>query len=82
MIDLTKEILIQDINNITGKKLSERDFIYGSNSSLKSIEFVQIISFIEDEYISSDEVDLLHQFSFEDNEMDINDFYNFIKKWI
>ena len=50
--------------------------------ALKSIEFVQIISFIEDEYISSDEVDLLHQFSFEDNEMDINDFYNFIKKWI
>ena len=35
LIDLTKEILIQDINNITGKKLSERDFIYGSNSFKK-----------------------------------------------
>ena len=82
MINLTEEKIIKDIKNITGKKLSSKDFIYGRNTSLESIEFVQIIAFIEDEYIAHKDIDLLHEFSLEYNEIDVKDFCNFIKKWI
>ena len=82
MIDLTSENIIKNIKNITGKTISTKDIIYGPNSSLESIEFVQIIAFIEDEYISRDDIDLLYEFSREYNEIDTNGLCHFIRKWI
>ena len=82
LIDLKEENIINDIKNITGKTLSAKDFIYGRNSALESIEFVQIIAFVEDEYIAHQDIDLLYEFSLEYNEIDIKGFCSFIKKWI
>ena len=82
MIDLTSENIIKNIKNITGKTISAKDIIYGPNSSLESIEFVQIIAFIEDEYISRDDIDLFYEFSLEYTKIDINGLCHFIKKWI
>ena len=81
MPEFNKEKIIDEIKKITGKTISMEDFIYGPNSSLKSIEFIQIIAFIEDEFISSENIDLLYEFSNQFQEASLYDLLEFIKKW-
>ena len=81
MSELSKDHIINEIKNITGKTISTEDFIYGPNSSLKSIEFIQIIALIEDEFISSENIDLLYEFSNQFQEASLYDLLEFIKKW-
>jgi len=79
--EFKKDKIIDEIKKITGKSISIEDFIYGPNSSLKSIEFIQIIAFIEDEFISSENIDLLFEFSNQFQEASLYDLLEFIKKW-
>lgn len=81
MSEFKKDKIIDEIKKITGKSISIEDFIYGPNSSLKSIEFIQIIAFIEDEFISSENIDLLFEFSNQFQEASLYDLLEFIKKW-
>ena len=81
MSEFNKDKIIDEIKKITGKSISIEDFIYGPNSSLKSIEFIQIIAFIEDEFISSENIDLLFEFSNQFQEASLYDLLEFIKKW-
>ena len=81
MSEFNKDKIIDEIKKITGKSISIEDFIYGPNSSLKSIEFIQIIAFIEDEFISSENIDLLYEFSNQFQEASLYDLLEFIKKW-
>ena len=81
MPEFNKEKIIDEIKKITGKTISIEDFIYGPNSSLKSIEFIQLIAFIEDEFISSENIDLLYEFSNQFQEASLYDLLEFIKKW-
>ena len=81
MSEFNKEYIVNEIKKITGKSISIEDFIYGPNSSLKSIEFIQIIAFIEDEFISSENIDLLYEFSNQFQEASLYDLLEFIKKW-
>ena len=81
MPEFNKEKIIDEIKKITGKTISIEDFIYGPNSSVKSIEFIQIIAFIEDEFISSENIDLLYEFSNQFQEASLYDLLEFIKKW-
>ena len=81
MSEFNKDKIIDEIKKITGKSISIEDFIYGPNSSLKSIEFIQIIAFIEDEFISSENIDLLFEFSNQFQEASLYDLLEFTKKW-
>ena len=81
MSEFNKEYIVDKIKKITGKNISIEDFIYGPNSSLKSIEFIQIIALIEDEFISSENIDLLYEFSNQFQEASLYDLLEFIKKW-
>ena len=81
MSEFNKEYIVNEIKKITGKNISIEDFIYGPNSSLKSIEFIQLIAFIEDEFISSENIDLLYEFSNQFQEASLYDLLEFIKKW-
>ena len=81
MAEFNKDKIIDEIKKITGKTISIENFIYGPNSSLKSIEFIQIIAFIEDEFIISENIDLLYEFSNQFQEASLYDLLEFIKKW-
>jgi len=55
------EDLKQKITIFSGINIDNDDIIYGNGAQVKSICFVQLIAYIEDEYFSGIEADLLSQ---------------------
>tara|TARA_B100001287_G_C22569478_1_gene475510 strand:+ start:124 stop:372 length:249 start_codon:yes stop_codon:yes gene_type:complete len=82
LTNLTKENIVAGIKKIAGKNISLNDCIYGYDSCLKSIDFVQFIAYVEDEFLNCDNVDLLYEFCNHYKEATLNDLYDFVKKWI
>lgn len=55
------EDLKQKITIFSGRDIADCDIIYGNGTLVKSICFVQLVAYIEDEYFSGIEADLLSE---------------------